>query len=233
MTPEPSAALDRLIEALRAMPSREGLMNPYHSARAPGISAVHEEIGPVADEIRVANLTSYLTTLLEAGSDVVMCGEAPSAVGTRWTGIAFTSEREVAAGAFPLADCALLPGAAAGQRDLMQEASALYVWRAAARARVPPLLWNAVQLHPHPTGDARTNRTPDRDEVAWGQDSLECLLELARPRLVVALGRTAERALADLGVEACYVRHPAHGGSTRMMAMLEELGVVGGRGPVG
>jgi len=41
---------------------------------------------------------------------------------------------------------------------------------------------------------------------------LEELLAVFRPQQVVAIGRIAQRALADLGVEAAYVRHPAMAG---------------------
>lgn len=227
--PSNPAALDRLVEALRAMPSREGLMNPYRSARAPDVSAVAEEIGRDADRVRTANLRAYLDAVLGAGADTLLCGEAPSCVGTRWTGIPFTSERETASGDFPLEACHLLRRAARGERPLMKEASALYVWRALARAPVPVVLWNALQLHPHPPGDPRANRTPADAEVELGRESLERLIELVRPRRIVALGRTAERALKRMGHDAVYVRHPAHGGSTRMMRGLEALGVIGGR----
>jgi hypothetical protein len=226
LTPEQQARLDRLIEALRRMPSREGLLNVYHSDQGEPITAAHEEVGPEADAIRTHNLRAYLTALLERGSDVLLCGEAPGFFGATYSGISFSSEREIAAGDFPFADCRLLPGAQNGTRPLMKESSALYIWRAMARMKVPAVLWNSLQNHPFPPGHPTKNRTPRPDEILLGQESLQCMLDLVQPRMIVAIGRTGQNALAHLGLDVPYVRHPANAGSTQMMEMLEELGLL-------
>jgi uracil-DNA glycosylase len=217
---------DDLIAALRQIPSRDGLMNPYHSDQGRPVPAIADEIGPEADRVRTRNLRNYLATLLGAGSDVLFCGEAPSAVGQIWTGVAFTSERELLTPEFPLEGCSLLPGARSGDRPLMKEPSALYIWRALRRMKTPAVLCNALAAHPFPLGEPARNRTPKSDEVAIGSDSLRCLIDLIRPRLIVAVGQTAERALGRLGVQSVTVRHPSYGGSTQMMRQLEELGLL-------
>lgn len=220
------ASVDGLLDCLRALPSRDGLMNPYASARGSFAPDSRDEIGEQADALRCANLAAYLHSLLEVKADVVLCGEAPSYQGCRYTGIAFTSEIEIAARLPPLRGCQLLPAARNGVRPLMREPSAQAVWHAIRMAPKPFVLWNAVQLHPHPEGTARQNRRPTGIEVQLGRESLSLLLELVQPRLVVAVGRTAERALQSLGIEAPYVRHPAHGGRTEFFAGLEALGLV-------
>jgi uracil-DNA glycosylase len=227
MTPKQQADLDRLMEALKRLPSSDGLMNPYASAKGTYAADSQDEIGETADDIRLHNFRSIVSSLLDAGSNVILCGEAPGYQGARAVGYAFSSEREVQAAHFPFQDCRLLPGAASGERKLYHEPSALYIWRAMARAKAPAILHNAVPLHPHQPGKAYTNRTPTREEVALGHESLSLLIELVQPRLVVAVGKTAERALRDLGVESRTVRHPSYGGASTMLRQLEELGVIG------
>jgi uracil-DNA glycosylase len=58
-----------------------------------------------------------------------------------------------------------------------------------------------------------SNRTPTRSERSAGISVLEAFLGLFPCDQVVALGHIAAAQLADLSVEAKYVRHPASGGA--------------------
>ena len=219
--------LNDFLEMLTRLPSEDGLMNPYASARCPDAPAAFEEVGAEADQLRLNNLENYVRDLVTVGSDVLLCGEAPGYQGCRFSGIAFTSERELVQGEFPLNKCRVMDDLRQGRRPMMKEPSALYVWRALERAPSKAILWNAVQLHPHEPGKPLSNRTPTKEEVELGRESLELLIELVQPRLIVALGKTAERALARIGVDAEGVRHPSYGGAAKMERQLEELGVIG------
>ena len=67
-----------------------------------------------------------------------------------------------------------------------------------------------------------SNRTPERSLVAANLHVLETLLGEAGGARIVAVGRTAQAALATLGVEAPAVRHPAHGGAGLFRRQLRE-----------
>jgi uracil-DNA glycosylase len=83
------------------------------------------------------------------------------------------------------------------------------------------LLWNVVPTHP--AGSApHSNRPPLSAEVAAGQELLVQLLEVARPRYVVAIGRTAAAAL-PAGLSASHVRHPAQSGASLHRRQLRAL----------
>jgi hypothetical protein len=110
---------------------------------------------PGAAAIRLENLRAYLAE--RPGADVVCLGEAGGYQGMRWSGIAFTSER-----------------------DLLR-------WGAPYRT----------------TCAARTWSEPSGTIVH------KVLVELVRPRTVVAVGRIAESVLP---AGTAYVRHPANAG---------------------
>ena len=121
---------------------------------------------------------------------VLLVGEAPGYRGARVSGIPFTSERQLT-GSGPA------------------EPTATIVRRTLSELDFDVLCWNVVPTHP---GTERSNRRPTAGEVA---ESLPFLVELARGRRVLAVGRLAERVTG-----APYVRHPAHGGAAGFRAGL-------------
>jgi hypothetical protein len=182
--------------------------------RALAAARIGETFNPYADEgpgdvpgaaaIRLANLRAYLDERRRA--DVVAVGEAGGYQGMRWSGIAFTSERDLATLGAPYRPTST------GRPRGWSEPSGTVVHRVLRelRSECRVILWNAVPAHPHRRGMPLTNRRPSADEVRAGIRFAHALLELVRPRLVVAVGRVAEEAL---GGEATYVRHPSQGGA--------------------
>ena len=167
---------------------------------------------PGAAGIRLANLRAYLTE--RARADVVCLGEAGGYQGMRWSGIAFTSERDLGRWGPPYT-----PTCAARR---WSEPSGTIVHKVldelGAERRV--ILWNTVPTHPHRPGEPLSNRRPTVAEVEAGAAFARRLIELVRPQTVVAVGRIAESVLGD---GATYVRHPANGGGAAFAAGMREI----------
>jgi uracil-DNA glycosylase len=156
---------------------------------------------PGAAAIRVENLRAYLRE--RTGADIVCLGEAGGYQGMRWSGIAFTSERDLARWGPPFE-----PTCTARR---WSEPSGTIVHRVLeeldAERRV--ILWNTVPTHPHRPDEPLSNRRPTTAEIAAGAPLAMRLIELVRPRTVVAVGRIAESILPP---GTAYVRHPANAG---------------------
>ncbi len=153
--------------------------------------------------IRLANLRAYLEE--RSGADVVALGEAAGYQGMRWSGIAFTSERDLHRWGDPYrCSCDV---------RRWSEPSGTIVHRVLSEleAERRVILWNTVPTHPHRPGEPLSNRRPTVAEVAAGAEFAQRLIALVRPATVVAVGRIAE---SVLGSDATYVRHPANGGAT-------------------
>lgn len=150
-----------------------------------------------AEGSRAPLLRERLATYLESrhSARLLLVGEAPGYRGARVSGVPFTSERQLT-GRGPA------------------EATATIVHRVLSELGLEEdvFLWNVVPTHP---GTESSNRPPTRDEVAAG---LAFAVPLTSGRIVVAVGRIAERAL---GVPS--LRHPSHGGAGRFRAGLIEL----------
>jgi hypothetical protein len=191
-----AAPMDDLLEALRWA----------------SIGTAHNLYAGEEGAVRLANLRHYLAERREA--DVVALGEAAGYQGMRWSGIAFTSERELARWGPPYR-------ATSDRPKGWSEPSGTIVHRVldqlGAERRV--ILWNTVPHHPHHPGRPLSNRRPTVDEVAAGSVFAERLIDLVQPRLVLAVGRIAEGVLGD---RATYVRHPANGGASAFAAGITE-----------
>jgi uracil-DNA glycosylase len=167
-----------------------------------------------AAEIRLANLRAYLEARRDA--DVLALGEAAGYQGMRWSGIAFTSERDLARWGSPFRPTSR------GRKNGWSEPSGTIVHRVLdeldAERRV--IVWNTVPTHPHKPGMPLSNRRPSVSEIAAGAVFVERILTIVRPRVIVAVGRVAEQIL---GPRATYVRHPANGGATAFAAGMARL----------
>ncbi|MDX6533700.1 MAG: hypothetical protein QOJ13_3752 [Gaiellales bacterium] len=190
-----------MLDALLADLASADIGTTYNQYRGPG--------GPE----RLANLRRYLEE--RSGADVVALGEAAGYQGMRWSGIAFTSERDLMrwGGGYTVTS---------DRPNGWSEPSGTIVHRVleelGAERRV--ILWNTVPHHPHAPGSPLSNRRPTVPEVAAGAAFAERALELLRPRTVVAVGRIAE---SILGPRGAYVRHPANGGATAFAAGMRDV----------
>lgn len=93
----------------------------------------------------------------------------------------------------------------------VKEQSAGFVWQAIAAAQARVFLWNVFPFQCH-RPDAITNRGHTTTEAETGARFLDWIIEMAKPKRLVALGRDCETALRRQGRTARYVRHPGRGG---------------------
>jgi hypothetical protein len=178
--------------------------------------------GPGAARRRRRNLEAYLERV--GPPRLVLLGEAIGYRGGRFSGIAFTSERQLAGAGperLPWADGSF--AATSANPKLWLEPSGTVVWGALGGEPAGVLLWNAFPWHPHGPRGPLSNRAPERSLLAANLHVLERLLEATAGARLAAVGRTAAAALARLGVEATAVRHPAHGGAALFRAQVRGL----------
>lgn len=204
------------------------LLSALRKFRGPNVFNQYAEVDPDfdipgADNIRRENLVAYLNIFKDAR--YILVGEAPSFYGCRFSGIHFTSE-ELIMGENPLP---WARGRGFKKTSLsprpMKEHSASIVW-GQLTARMDVILWNAFPWHTYRQGEKNKNRKPTEDELAKSADVLRSFLALYPGRQIYAIGRTAEFALANIGVEAEYIRHPANGGKPKFIAGISRIGKV-------
>lgn len=158
--------------------------------------------------IRRRNLVAYLTAQLRARPDGFWVGEAGGHRGVRRTGLLLTSEDWLEYASSRLG----VTFEKATVTPLIRELSAGAVWREIEKLDEVPFVWAAVPAHTHRPGEPLSNRNPSPREVRAFFPFLSEAWQAFRPRITIAIGRIAERAFTELGIEHTYVRHPSMAG---------------------
>jgi hypothetical protein len=184
--------------------------------------------------IRRRQLAAYLRERI-GRARILLVAEAIGYQGGHFSGIPMTSERLLLGG---LRHKALEPGdvfrlspqrtsSPAVKREGFTEPTATIVWGFFKSAAVDPrsvVLWNAFPWHPyHPHKGLLSNRTPNDEELVDGHRVLRQMLELGRFQTVIAVGRKSAAQLAELGIDALEVRHPANGGAEKFRAQMSAI----------
>lgn len=189
------------------------VFNPY-SDRCP----VHDR--PDAAGVRTRNLVHCLEAAIEARVDTIWIARDLGYRGGRRTGVPLTDEIHLdSAGA-------LLGGVTlnrATRGPVVAERTAAIVWGMLTKIGQPTVLWNIFPLHPHGIDDPLSNRCHTRKERDATWPLLLALIEMIRPRQIVAIGRDAGLALAGIEVPVRTVRHPSYGGQAEFIAGVRDI----------
>ncbi len=190
-----------LIDRLVTLPGSEQLANPY---------------APVDDSraaIRRDNLARYLVDMQQRQPRVLMLAEAPGHRGCALSGIPVTSERIMLRGVAKWGLFGEGYRATSGHPQGVAEMTATILWSALIRyADQPPLIWNALPLHPHLPSRPQSNRTPTAIEQRIGLPFIRAVCDLFSFDLILAVGRKAQGALDMLSLPYVPLRHPSQGG---------------------
>ncbi|WP_202308650.1 uracil-DNA glycosylase [Mesorhizobium sp. L-8-10] len=189
------------------------VFNPYRDC-----CPVHDRSD--ASRLRTANFVQCLEAALDARVDTIWIARDLGYRGGRRTGVPLTDEVH-------LSDAGQLLGGVSLRRatrgPVVAERTAAIVWRMLTRISEPVVLWNVFPLHPHESGDPFSNRCHTRKERDTAWPFLIALIEMIRPRRMVAIGRDAGAALVDFEIPVITVRHPSYGGQSDFIAGLQTI----------
>lgn len=184
------------------------VFNPYRE-----ICSVHDR--PDAADVRRRNLVRCLKAALDVRVDTIWIARDLGYRGGRRTGVPLTDEVHLAPAG------ALMGGIElerATRGPVVAERTAAIVWRVLSRIHQPVVLWNIFPLHPHEVNDPFSNRCHTRAEREATWPLLMALIEMIRPRRIVAIGRDAGLALRGIEIPVNVVRHPSYGGQADFIA---------------
>lgn len=191
----------------------ENVFNPYRDV------CVAADLQDAADR-RQANLRAMLDACLARGVDTIWVARDLGYRGGRRTGLPLTDEAHLNAlqGLFGTQKVVR-----ATKDELVAERTATTIWQVLAQIGRPIMLWNVFPFHPHEADNPFSNRCHSRAEREATLPYLWDLVDLLKPKKLVAIGRDAQRALTDAPVEMVEVRHPSYGGQREFVQKLYEV----------
>lgn len=199
-------------EEVFTVSSEEDLFNQYTDTN-PSVDS------PGANSIRRENLKNYLASF-DVRPDVLIVGEAPGPRGCRFSGVPFTSERQLCEST--LAFTGLQSSNSINPYD---EATAKVFWNALHNQHSKFLVWNCIPFHPFDMQKGPLSvRNPRPKEINRYLYLLDKLCKILQPQRIVAVGKKAEYALRGLSIKSVvYVRHPSHGGTIEFVDGIQKV----------
>jgi uracil-DNA glycosylase len=178
------------------------LFNPYNKEKS-------EDDLEDAWRIRQNNLLGYFRSFREVPRVcALVVGEAPGHRGVRFSGVPFTSEKQLCCDEF----FRQFHGHRSSTDKQLNFSRTSEVFWDVMRGYHPKFIaWNCMPYHPYKAVDLpRSNRTPRSGDLKIGSRILGQLWAcLQKPLQVIAVGSIAKKALEMAGIQAILVRHPA------------------------
>lgn len=210
----------RFIEAIGSL-QFENTFNPY-AQRCP----VHDLDD--APSRRRSALHAILNVAVQTTVDSLWIARDLGFRGGRRTGLALTDDIHMHAHA----ERWRIPISRPTHGQLVPERTAGIVWSVLSQIDVPVFLWNVFPLHPHESSQPFSNRSHTAQERRAGEEVLAALMELLRPRRIVAIGNEAASSVRRFmcQAEVVQVRHPSYGGQTEFLHAVRDLYSIPARG---
>ena len=190
-----------------------GVFNPYRD-----LCDEHDHSESPA--IRRLNLQRYLDAAVNYEVESVWLGRDCGYRGGRRTGIALTDEINLEALDYMFGISGL---AKATIGEPVKERTATEVWKIIREVDAKVFLWNIFPFHPFEDGNPMSNRCHSAREFNECKELLCCLLEWLQPKMIVAIGADAHKALSRLKFKASPVRHPSYGGHLEFANGIRQL----------
>lgn len=158
---------------------------------------------------RSTNLKNLIEAIHASGVDTIWVARDLGYRGGRRTGVPLTDEVHLNSVERLFGTGAL---ERATQGDIVSERTAAVIWKLLGKIRRPVMLWNVFPFHPHEEAKPMSNRCHTAKERELTLPFLWYLIELLKPKQLVAIGRDAQAALEDAPIPVINVRHPSYGG---------------------
>lgn len=109
--------------------------------------------------------------------------------------------------------------------DVVPERTASVVWSMLDKIETNVFLWNVFPLHPYESGSSFSNRAHNAFERRAGEELLGMLIDIIRPKRLIAIGNDAERAAQKFSPVkgVIKVRHPSYGGHNIFIKQIKDL----------
>ncbi len=203
-------------EFVRALSSLhfENAFNPYRD-----LCPIHDNAN--APKLRADALLGILEVAISREIDSIWIGRDLGYRGGRRSGLALTDDIHVKNHAARWGR--KVDRYTKGQP--LAERTAAVIWDVLDDIHDDIFLWNVFPFHPHEFGNSFTNRNHSPTERIIGEEFLEQLIFMLKPKRIIAIGNDAHRSATRLvkGNSVFQLRHPSYGGQNIFLSQIREL----------
>lgn len=174
-----------------------------------------------APQRRTSALLAILKVAIDRDIDSIWIGRDLGYRGGRRTGLAFTDDIHIAAHAARWGIKIDRPT----KGEIIGERTATVIWNILMEIDAATFLWNVFPFHPHERDKPLSNRSHNSSERHIGEEILDQLVVLLKPKRLVAVGNDAAAATRRFSAKAklVHVRHPSYGGQTKFIKQVRSL----------
>lgn len=202
-------------------------LDTVRGVRLPNVFNPYSDICPHYDkpnaaETRFDLLSGVLKQAANRGVDSIWIGRDLGYRGGRRTGLALTDDVHLHV---HLGRWGMRPPEAFLKGSSVSERTASVVWAELERINESVFLWNVFPFHPHEEFNEMSNRAHSSRERVLGEELLVQLVDILRPRRLVAVGQNAYQSAVRCtsALEVCAIRHPSYGGQADFIRGLNAL----------
>ena len=206
--------------------SIESLLSELVAFESPCVFNPYNDICEVFDKknanlIRLNNLELILAELSRKKVESIWIGRDLGHRGGRRTGLALTDEGSLAFAS----DLWGVELQKATKGMAAYERTAANIWSYVGLIKSNIFMWNVFPFHPHEVDRPFTNRSHTANERDAGLAILQMVLEILRPKNIVAIGNDAYRCSLKVYKEdqVFKIRHPSYGGEKDFASQISAL----------
>ncbi|MCE7518235.1 uracil-DNA glycosylase [Halomonas titanicae] len=109
--------------------------------------------------------------------------------------------------------------------NAVPERTAAVIWSVLSQILSPIFLWNVFPFHPFESGKIFSNRPHNSVERKAGEEFLDELIGILKPKRLIAIGNDAENSVSRYSdrCECIKVRHPSYGGQNIFLEQIASL----------
>lgn len=178
---------------------------------------------PYKDPRVLNNLRLYLNKMEEKYyNGTLLIAEAPGYSGCNITGIPFVTVKILnnkPHNIFHDLDEELFRG------EFFNDISGAVIWDYLKDKQNIPLFWNSFPFHPYKKYKKLSNRKPTKDEIKEGIEYIDDLIDIFKPKDILALGRYGQISLQKIypDRDIKYIRHPSYGGKEEFIKGMDSF----------